>query len=168
MPRQVFAIDPVETRSSDPDTSEIAPAPPDRALPRLVGPPPIAVKPERIKQSQSVMILESDLSIRKLLRRMLDRRGYFTHEVLEPSGLAAGLHERRVDLLILDAALMGVGAMDTILALADAHHDLKILALFSEPPHGREMPGGCLALVKPFSLDGFLESVDRLLGPQPA
>jgi CheY-like chemotaxis protein len=135
---------------------------PERPLPRVVEPAPIATKPLRFIPPRSILILESDLSIRKLLRRLLDRRGYFTHEVIEPEDLPAGLRERRVDLVIIEAALMGANGLD---ALAHVHPHLKILALSLESRNGAEVPTHCLTLTKPFSLDTFLDCVDRLLEP---
>jgi DNA-binding response OmpR family regulator len=113
----------------------------------------------RFTLPQSILILESDLSTRKLFGRLLDRRGYFTHEVIEPENLPTELRERRVDLLIIDTGL------DAALALARVHPNLKILALSVESLNCAEVPAHCLVLTKPFSLDTFLESVHRLLEP---
>ena len=144
---------------------EIEIAPPERSVPHLVEPPPILVPPERLIRPRSILILESDLAIRKLLRRLLDRRGYFTHEVSGPGDLATELHERRVDLLVVDSALLGADGLEAALALAAVHPNLKILALSLESPDPIGIPARCLALTKPFSLESFLESVDRLLEP---
>jgi CheY-like chemotaxis protein len=117
------------------------------ALPRLVERP----------RPRSVLILESDPSIRKLLRRLLDRRGYFTHEVMDARDLPTELRERRVDLLVI------ADEPNLALDLASVHTNLKILALSMESLNGAEIPGRCLALAKPFAPHMFLESVDRLL-----
>jgi DNA-binding response OmpR family regulator len=140
MPRQLPEIDPVE-------------------------PPRTAASLVRFTPPRSILILESDPSIRKLLRRLLDRRGYFTHEVIEPGDLAAELRERRVDLLIIDLPLMGGNGLDAAFALARVHPDLKVLALSLEPLDSAEIPGRCLALAKPFSLEMFVACADRLLEP---
>jgi len=158
MPRQLL-----EVESAEPDPVE--PIQPERPLPRLVEAPPVVPQPLRFTRSRSILILESDLSIRKLLRRLLERRGYFTHEVNKPEDLPMELRERRVDLLILDAALMGANGLDNAFALAHIHPDLKVLALSLESLADAEVPQRCLALTKPFSLETFLESVDRLLEP---
>jgi len=159
MPRPLVEIDPVEPHLPG---SGFGDPPRPRPLPRLVEPPPIADEPLRFTRPRSILILESDPSIRKLLRRLLDRRGYFTHEVSEANDLPAELRERRVDLLII------ADGLNSALALAHVHPNLKILALSLESGNGAEIPGRCLTLPKPFSLESFLESVDRLLeSPAP-
>jgi CheY-like chemotaxis protein len=110
-----------------------------------------------------VLILESDLSIRKLLRRLLERRGYSIVEIAQVENLARELRDRRASLLIVDAAAMGANGAEALVALARAHSGLKILALSTESFKGLEIPGRLLALPKPFPLDRFVECVDRLL-----
>jgi len=158
MPRQVLEIDPVQPHFIEP--VELAVTPPERPHPHLVEPPPILVPPVRLIRPRSILILESDLSIRKLLRRLLDRRGYFTYEVSQPAELETELRERRVDLLVIDAS-----PLSTAFGLANVHPNLKILALSLESPDPMSIPARCLALTKPFSLESFVESVDRLLEP---
>jgi hypothetical protein len=156
MPRPIFEIDPVEPHSP---ASAFGDPPRPRPLPRLVEPPPIADEPPRFTRARSILILESDPSIRKLLRRLLDRRGYFTHEVSEANDLPVELRERRVDLLII------ADELNSVLAAAHVYPNLKILALSLASGNGAEIPGRYVTLPKPFSLESFLESVDRLLEP---
>jgi CheY-like chemotaxis protein len=155
MPRQLLEIDPLEPYPT-PDSVEPLRTQP---LPHLVESLPIAPQLLRFTRPRSILILESDPSIRKLLCRLLDRRGYFTHEVIEPGDLPAELRERRVDLLII------ADGLSAALALALLHPNLKILALSPDSLNGAEIPGRCLALTKPFSFESFLECVDRLLEP---
>jgi CheY-like chemotaxis protein len=110
-----------------------------------------------------ILILEKDLSIRKLLRRLLDRRGYRTVEIAEIGELDTGLDNSLSDLLVIDVSdneSMDVGAL---VALARAHPGLKILALSVAAPEHNGIPNRLLMLPKPFSLDRFVECVDRLL-----
>ncbi len=111
----------------------------------------------------AILILAGDLSIRKLLRRLVERRGYQTIEPAEGGDLASELARRPVDLLVVDAADAGVHSVQAVLELARAHPDLKVLALASEPLPDNQIPGRLLTLLKPFPLDRFLECVDRLL-----
>jgi len=125
----------------------------------------IANQPLRSRRPRPILILENDPSIRRLLCRVLDRRGYFPHEVRVPEKLPEELRERRVDLLIVDASLLSANGPDALIALARAHPNLKILALSPEFFAGAEISGRCLALAKPFSQESFIECVDRLLDP---
>ena len=115
-------------------------------------------------QSGAILILESDLSIRKLLRRLLDRRGYTTVELEQAGDLAAELSGRSARLLVVDAATAGMGG-NVLEGLARAHPDLKILVLSQEPlaRTDQDTADRLQELPKPFSLDRFIECVDRLL-----
>jgi CheY-like chemotaxis protein len=144
----------------------------DVIAPRLVESPAAASAPDSPQplpaaQAGSILILEDDLSIRKLLRRLLDRRGYFTVEISDAADLAAELLKRRAGMLIVDvSATAGTGARD-VAELARAHPALKILALSEEKPQDIEIPGRLLVLPKPFPLDSFVDCVERLLERSP-
>lgn len=120
--------------------------------------PLVAAPPGRI------LILESDLSIRKLLRRLLERRGYATVEISHIDDLDTELRERGADLVVVDIAAMGPTGVKDVVAFANAHPSLKILALSAEAFKDSEIPGRLLALHKPFPLDSFVDCVNRLLG----
>jgi CheY-like chemotaxis protein len=164
-PRSVLKLDPVEPRRIEPETEISAqkspeiflvpPPPLPVAIPALVSPNPFA--------PATVLIVESDFSIRKLLGRLLERRGYLTVEIAQTEDLAAALRDLRADLLVMDVSLAGTNAAPTLAALAADHPSLKILALSAEPLQNHEVPGRLLALRKPFPLDSFVDCVDRLL-----
>jgi CheY-like chemotaxis protein len=182
MPARSAALNvaPLNADGTLPRLMEPEPALPAREQPRLVPAPRKtgAVKSafiERLEagfkspqlpepQTGAVLILESDLSIRKLLRRLLDRRGYTTVEIEQASDLAAQLLSQSAQLLVVDAAA-GIDAR-VLEGLARAHPDLKILVLSEEPlvRTDQQTADRLLELSKPFSLDRFTECVDRLLG----
>jgi CheY-like chemotaxis protein len=109
-----------------------------------------------------ILIFENDLSIRKLLRRLLERRGYTTVEVERTGNLKAELKNRLADLLVIDVSDHEVSLQDLI-TLGRAHPGLKILALSVDAPQDNEIPDRLVTLPKPFSLDRFVECVDRLV-----
>lgn len=109
-----------------------------------------------------ILILESDLSIRKLLRRLLDRRGYSTVEIEQSGNLKTELENRVADLLVIDVTENEPISVQALVSLARAHPGLKILALSTEAAQDYEMPNRLVMLLKPFSLDRFVECVDRL------
>ena len=109
-----------------------------------------------------ILILEDDLSIRKLLRRLLERRGHLTVEISQAGDIAKELLGRGASLLIVDVAATGANNVDAVVAMASAHPRLKILALSAESLQGSEIPGRLLALPKPFPLDSFIDCVEHL------
>jgi CheY-like chemotaxis protein len=109
-----------------------------------------------------ILILESDLSIRKLLRRLLERRGYNTVEVAQVEDLAGEMLDRRVDLLVVDVSTVEDG-VQAVVKLARALPSLRILALSAVPLKDNEIADRLLVLPKPFTLDSFVEGVDCLL-----
>jgi CheY-like chemotaxis protein len=111
-----------------------------------------------------ILVLESDLSIRKLLCRLLERRGHTTVEVAQVEDLAGEMLDRRVDLLIVDVSTVEDG-VQAVVKLARALPSLKVLALSAQPLSDNEIPDRLLVLPKPFPLDSFVDGVDCLLKP---
>jgi CheY-like chemotaxis protein len=135
-----------------PTVQEPVPASPAPALPsRAMGGP--------------VLILESDLSIRKLLRRLLERRGYSTVEIARPESMASELRVREAGLLVIDISNTPSVDLETLSELTREHPALKILVLSADPVPAAKVPGRVLTLHKPFPLDSFVDCVDCLLGP---
>ena len=164
-PRSIPKLDPLELRSIEPEPevsaqksaeSFVLPPPPlPVAIPALPTPAPPA--------PATVLIVESDFSIRKLLGRLLERRGYLTVEIAQPEDLAGALRDLRADLVVMDVSRAGTNAAQTLATLAADHPSLKILALSAQPLEDHEVSGRLLALLKPFPLDSFVDCVDRLL-----
>jgi CheY-like chemotaxis protein len=160
---KVLALDAIEPRRIQPEARQ-----PQRVQPKLIpsamkaeqSPPP-RVAPD-LAASGAILILEDDLSVRKLLRRLLERRGYNTVEVAQADDLPGEMLNRRVDLLVADISAVEAG-LEAVVKLAGALPSLKILALSAEPLPNNEFPDRLQVLPKPFPLDSFVDSVDRLL-----
>jgi CheY-like chemotaxis protein len=154
-------------RTGDLQNVSEAPEPPADPL------PPHPLKPQRTEISElssqaliagspgPILILENDLSIRNLLCRLLERRGYSIVEIQDPHDLAGELKARGAELLIIDTST--TKGVDTAIALARIHPNFKILALVAGSLDGDEIPGRLQVLPKPFALDTFVDCVDRLL-----
>jgi DNA-binding NtrC family response regulator len=121
----------------------------------------------RTTAPRTILIRENDLSIRKLLRRLLERRGYLVIENEEADHLANRLRNRRADLIVVDVMPAVEPGMKTLVELVTAHPGLKILALSSpgSAEHSESLPDRLLVLPKPFRLDSFVDCVDRLMEP---
>jgi CheY-like chemotaxis protein len=177
--RKALAIDGVLTRHIEPQPV------PSLRLPQMVSPGrkidhivPAPIESPFVPTGSSaqllavstpatILILEEDLSIRKLLRRLLERRGYHTVEIERIEDLAGELLDRPVDLLIVDVSTAEAG-LEAVVQLARALPDLKILALSAEALKDDEVAGRLLVLPKPFPLESFVDSVDRTLGEPKA
>ena len=157
--------------STDPPVAPVLFMPPPRKVPDVDSMAPASIaspiaEPELAPPLSdpipgAVLILEHDLSTRKLLGRLLERRGYEIVEIAEADKLAGEMLDRRVDLLIADVAMAETG-VEAVVKLARALPSLKVLALSSEPLAENEIPERLLVLPKPFSLDNFVDGVDRL------
>lgn len=182
--RQALNLDSIDPRRLEPEPvqpqrsqqPQIAPAPVESPAAKSEPAPPLPeVAPDRAAPGSAasdpadpgdILILENDLSIRKLLRRLLERRGYSIVEIAQADDLAGEMLERRVDLLIVDVSTVetGVGA---VVKLARALPSLRLLALSAEPLPENEIPDRLLVLPKPFPLESFVEGVDSLLKRSP-
>jgi CheY-like chemotaxis protein len=172
--RQTANAAPISPARIEPETLSPPHNSPHRMPPGRTNGPPRSAFIERLEMGMrspqplpslppgAILILAGDLSIRKLLRRLMERRGYQTIEIAASTDLAAELASRRVDLLVVDVADAGVHGIQAV-QLARAHPELKVLALASEPLQDYQIPGRLLTLLKPFPLDRFMECVDRLL-----
>jgi CheY-like chemotaxis protein len=171
--RKLPSLDSMEPRRLEPEPIHPRNNEP-QLLPRpdATTPVPMETAPARVRElppqplppatPAPILILESDLSIRKLLRRLLERRGYNTVEVAQAEDLAGEMLDRRVDLLVVDVSTVEDGVL-AVVKLARALPSLKILALSAEPLKDNEIPDRLLVLPKPFPLDSFVDSVDCLL-----
>jgi hypothetical protein len=128
--------------------------------------PTLSSRAHLARLSGTILILENDLAIRHLLWRLLERRGYSSVQIQETGNLAAELKAYSAELLVIDVST--TKGIDTAIALARIHPNLKILALGPGPPDGNVIPGRLEVLPKPFALDSFLDCVDRLLERSPS
>ena len=122
----------------------------------------------RSGHGRTIALCEGDISICKLLHRVLERRGYAVEEVHDGADLLAQVRERQVDLVVIDVAHLNAETREAVRSLSRVRDDLKLLLMFAEPVPVREPDERVAILVKPFSLDVFVESVERLLNaPAP-
>lgn len=119
----------------------------------------------------SILIIDDDDAVRRMLRTVLDRAG---HHVLEARDGAEGmrLYARAdaVDLVITDLYMPGQDGIETIQLLRDQPGDCRILAISgggavgaAGPLRDAELFGADAALEKPFDRDDLLSAVDGLL-----
>lgn len=126
-------------------------------LKEISAPAPIPfVRPVSSQEPAVVLIQASDLSIGKLLRRLLERRGYTVIET------AAEEKMDQVSLLVADLSA-DVPRFADVDAIAQAQPALKVLLLVGDTGENSTLPERYVTLQKPFALDTFVETVERLL-----
>lgn len=120
--------------------------------------------------SRTVLTIEDQPDIRRLIRMTLEFKG---HRVLEASGGAEGLamarHERP-DLILLDVMMPGISGLDVAQVLAQDPQlasipTVMISALGQQADVQTGLASGVRAyLVKPFSPWELLDRIDELTG----
>ncbi len=142
-------------------------------LPRVEGvaekhTPPAA---EKIRGgSETVLLVEDEESVRHLVRDTLAARGYRVVEAEngEAGIAAAALHQGKIDLVITDVVMPGMGGRELIKQLAQSRPETKVLylsgytedAIISEGTIER----GAAFLQKPFTLQNLSRKVREVLG----
>jgi signal transduction histidine kinase/CheY-like chemotaxis protein len=117
----------------------------------------------------TVLLVEDEASVRRLVGRMLRDAGY---EVIEaPDGAEAlrlGRQQiERVTALVTDLDMPRLSGVDLARRLARQRPDLPVLFISGLAPQSADdMPAGSGFLGKPFTREGLLEHLDRLIRPR--
>ncbi len=124
--------------------------------------------------AETILLVEEEESVRRLLRRTLERQG---HTVIEAGNGAAGLnavvqHEGRIDLLVTGMLMPEMGGPELAAAVRARQPGLPVLFLSGVADRGAAPPVGMSwteadLLEKPFSNREFLQRVRRALEARP-
>ncbi len=114
-----------------------------------------------------ILLVEDDVQMRPLIRRMLESAG---HEVLEAKdGLAAyeavrDLHDR-LDLVITDLVMPRMDGVELAGRVRAEYPELRILCMsgYADP----RSPRGYPVLTKPFTPRRLLEAIDKAIATPP-
>jgi CheY-like chemotaxis protein len=132
------------------------------ALPRR--PQPVGRHP-----AETILVVDNEASVRRVVRRALEHDG---HVVLEAADAESALrliqgHSGRLDLVITDLAMPGIGGRELAEVLSVFRPELRVLAMTGFPerlPPDRRLP----LLGKPFTLDSLREAVRSMRARPPA
>lgn len=123
--------------------------------------------------SETILLVEDDEAVRRLLGRVLRARGY---EVLEASSgedaqSVFSAHEGRVHLLIADIIMSGVSGPELASRLLAEARDLRLLYMSGYPEkqvlaEGSDVPAGFMH--KPFTPRYLVDQVRQILEPVAA
>jgi CheY-like chemotaxis protein len=124
--------------------------------------------PETAGPPKQVLIAEDDDHMRDALQEMLSEAGY--RVITAEDGLEAldWLSRVRVDLIIVDILMPGLGGPELIKRLREtspwATTPIMVLSGYADLTRYRDLPVDSVQL-KPFQLSEFLDKVAELIGP---
>jgi CheY-like chemotaxis protein len=120
----------------------------------------------------AILLVEDDLSVRRVVRRILERAGYAVVEAgngLEAMEVMEGARETegRFDLVLTDAVMPGLGGSELVRRLRRDSPDLGALLMsgypLDDPRHAQDDLAGSAFLQKPFGSFELLERVRDVL-----
>lgn len=120
--------------------------------------------------TETVLLVEDEESVRQLVRETLAAKGYRVIEAENgESGMAvAAQHHGKIDLVITDVVMPGMGGRELVKQLAQARPDTKVLYLsgYTEDAIVSEgtIESGAAFLQKPFTLQNLSRKVREVLG----
>ena len=118
-----------------------------------------------MESSKTVLVVEDDPSVRKLVRAILAREGI---DLLEAGCAEDGIElarERTPDLILMDVRLPGIDGLEATQALRrdDRTKDIPVVAVSAyamEQDQKDAREAGCRGTItKPFGIDSFVASV---------
>jgi CheY-like chemotaxis protein len=115
-----------------------------------------------------VLLVEDDPAVRRTARRILERDGYqvLVAETGEEALERLRAHPQRVDLLITDLVMPGMGGAQLMRQVADGRLPPRILFMSGYDAGAAErgeIPAAAEFLPKPFTLAEFQEKVRQVL-----
>lgn len=141
-------------------------------LPQVEGPTEkqsVPVPDPSLGGTETVLLVEDEESVRQLVRDTLEARGY---KVLAADNGEAGLaiaecHEGKIDLVITDVVMPGIGGRELVKQLAQTRPTTKVLYLSGYTEDAIVSDGsiakGTAFLQKPFSLQSLSRKVREVL-----
>jgi two-component system, cell cycle sensor histidine kinase and response regulator CckA len=141
-------------------------------LPRVQGvaekqTPPVALT--ALGGTETVLLVEDEESVRQLVRETLAAKGYHVMEAENgESGIAvAAQHDGKIDLVITDVVMPGMGGRELVKQLAQSRPQTRVLYLsgYTEDAISEgSIESGAAFLQKPFTLQALSRKVREVLG----
>ncbi|HUD31827.1 MAG TPA: PAS domain S-box protein [Variovorax sp.] len=119
-------------------------------------------------RGETVLFVEDEPGVRRVLSEILGELGYATHEAIDAVGaLALEGDLSRIDLLITDVGLPGVSGRDLAELMRERRPDLKVLFITGYASKaavkGEFLAPGMDMLAKPFTIDALAYKVREML-----
>jgi DNA-binding response OmpR family regulator len=120
------------------------------------------------------LVIEDDADLRDFVEQLLNERGYDVHVCADGVQAWTQIRTVRPHLLILDLQLPGVGGLE-LLVRVRGHPDtasMSVLICSGASDVVRALTDSfrrfrCDVIEKPFKIDDFVRSIDRLSGERP-
>ena len=144
-----------------------APEPEPEPVPAEVVPAPEPEKPRK-----TILLVEDEVGIRALVRKILTRENYHVLDAgsAEDALKVAGAWEGSTDLLVTDVILPGIGGRELAEGLRESLPGLKVLYVSGytddEAVRAGAFPPGSKFLQKPFTLSSLVSKVREALGTE--
>ncbi len=139
----------------------------------VAAPEPVTVEPQpepAPQHRETILLVEDEAGIRALVRKILRRENYLVLEAgsaEEALNVAAG-YEGRIDLLLTDVMLPGMGGRELAEGMRESLPELKVLYVSGftsdEEVRAGAFPPGSKFLQKPFTLSSLVGKVRESLG----
>lgn len=126
--------------------------------------------PEAVGGPETILLVEDEESVRQLVRDTLAAKGY---QVLDAENGEAGIaiaaqHSGKIDLIITDVVMPGMGGREMVKQLLEARPETKVLYLSGYTEDAIVSDGsiekGTTFLQKPFTLQNLCRKVREVLG----
>jgi len=145
------------------------------ALPRTesrAAPDEASAAPARRSAGQgTILVVEDDAGVRKLIISTLQKRGYIVVEAADGAAAerACSVGAPHVDLVLCDVVLPGLGGVELADQLSSLRPGMRVLFMSGynadEAFHDRLLDPAVGFIAKPFSQDALLEAVELALEP---
>ncbi len=119
----------------------------------------------------TILLVEDEMAVRTVARRILNRAGY---RVIEARNGAEALflwslHRTRVRLVVTDAVMPLMGGIELVTSLREAGADIPMLFMsgYSDSERGGQLPPGAELIGKPFTAEGLVMRVEELIARHP-
>ena len=119
--------------------------------------------------TETILLVEDEESVRQLVRETLTARGYHVFEAGNgEAALGVAMREDKIDLVITDVIMPGMGGRELVQHLAKARPETKVLYLSGYTEEAITSEGnigsGTAFLQKPFTLQNLSRKVREVLG----
>ncbi|MEM9070071.1 MAG: ATP-binding protein [Myxococcota bacterium] len=129
-------------------------------LPRAMQSAVPSVAPIPAPSSRTVLVVDDELLLRRLVQRVLEHAGYSVIVAAGPDEAIELAGQHSFDALLTDLTMPGGGGRRVVRVLREKRPGLRILYMTGYAPDAAELDGP--VLLKPFPPQQLLESLERL------